>query len=186
MVDPRKSQGTHLGTSWQPLWWKLHFTWYIWSPGHVPACPWTAASGESSTTPQNVGLHPLLVTISSPGLISTPMTGQNISPHQRLDVIYSGHRIDISSSGNKAFYFALEFIFNSHWKSLSHNNVLFTTRVIPSAGQIARHLTAWHQVHLVHDKNKTLHCLEITWDTLITQPEMIGLLSLSKELSELM
>ena len=81
--------------------------------------------------------------------------------------IYSGHRINIFSPGNKAFYFALEFIFNSCWKSLSHNNVLFTTHVISSARQIARHLTAWHQVHLVHDKNKTLHCLEITWDTLI-------------------
>ena len=115
-----------------------------------------------------------------------PWRDRTSLPHQRLDVIYSGHMIDISFPGNKAFYFALEFIFNSRWKSLSHNNVLFTTCVIPSVGQIARHLTAWHQVHLVHDKNKTLHCLEITWDTLITQPEMIGLLSLSKELSELM
>lgn len=55
---------------------------------------------------------------------------------------YSGHTINISSPENKAFYFALEFIFNSSWKSLSHNNVLFTTHAIYSTRQIARHLTA--------------------------------------------
>ena len=142
MVDPQKSQGTHLGTSWQ----RCGGSYISHDASHLQdmSLQGTAASGESPTAPQHVGLHPLLVAISSPGQISMPMTRQDVSPHQWLDVIYSGHRIDISSPGNKAFYFALEFIFNSCWKSLSHNNVLFTTRVIPSAGQIARHLTPWH------------------------------------------
>ena len=42
----------------------------------------TAASGESPTTPQHMGLHPLLGAISSPGQISMFMTGQDVSPHQ--------------------------------------------------------------------------------------------------------
>lgn len=40
-----------------------------------------------------------------------------------LYFIYRGHKIDISFPGNKAFCFALEFIFNCCWKPLSHNNV---------------------------------------------------------------
>lgn len=123
-----------------------------------------------------------------PLLVKTQWQWQDGTPLYTCNshFIYSGCRIDIFSPGNKAFYFALEFIFNSCWKSLSHNNALFATHVISSARQIARHLTAWHQVHLVHDKNKTLHCLEITWDTLIISLGMIGLLSLSEELSEFM
>lgn len=42
----------------------------------------TAASGESPTAPQHMGLHPLLGAISSPGQISMFMTGQDVSPHQ--------------------------------------------------------------------------------------------------------
>lgn len=37
--------------------------------------------------------------------------------------IYRGHKIDICSPGNKAFCFALEFIFNCCWKPLSQDNV---------------------------------------------------------------
>lgn len=166
MVDPQRSLSTRLGMYWQSSGWNLCFPCPTQeaTTGLAESLSIQGMSNCSSSRESSSGFrrqHLPLISSQRPWQDWTSLYTCN-SPF-----IYSGHRINTSSPGNKAFYFALEFIFNSCWKSLSHNNVLFTTHDISSAGQIARHLTAWHQVHLVHDKNKTLHCLEITRDTLI-------------------
>lgn len=50
--------------------------------------------------------------------------------------IYRGHTIDTRSPGNKAFCFALEFIFHCCWKPLSHNNVHSPLRLSLQLGRL--------------------------------------------------